>query len=182
MNKKILITSIIFLILFLSQSIFAQDSTKYFKQFHFSLGIGVPYGGVGINVEIYPFEYSGISIGFGEYTGKVYAFVIGGKVTPFSQQAIIQPFITAYYGIVGESKEKLILNSADDYYELSSTNKDPTGKTGTSFGLGIRINTQSIFQNIDIGFNLKRNFKIPSTEKEVKPWFGEIFIGIGNYL
>ncbi len=182
MNRKVLIVCMVLLIPIPSQNIFPQDSTYHFKQFHFSVGIGVPYGGVGLNADIYPVEYCGISFGLGEYVGKVGAFVIGGKVIPFDQQTIIQPFIAAYYGIVGESKEKLIIKWANGYYDLSSANKDPSGKTGTSICFGLRINTNSIFQNIDVGFNLKRKFKIPGTEEEIKPWFGEFIIGIGNYL
>lgn len=167
----------------LSNHLVAQDSAEKPKLVGVSFGFGIPFGGQGINCEIYPIEYCGVNIGFGDYGDKVFALVGGFRILFPDQNSAIRLLLGGHYGTIGKSKEKLVIKQVGAYYDWSSAYATPTGITGTAFSVGARIRSQLlVFQNIDFGLILKRNYQLSNNVEEIKPWFAEFYVGAGFYF
>ncbi len=73
------------------------------------VGLGIPYGGVGMNIELNPMlpggaqaaaNYYSVNFGVGySYAGPGYTF--GLKVYPAGRENALQPRLSVYYGVVG---------------------------------------------------------------------------------
>ena len=163
MNKRFFV---IVLAIFLSQNLFAQDTTLSFKPFCMSAGIGIPYGGYGLNIEICPIEYCGINFGIGAQSGSnsienSIGYAFGFRVYVLGQQSIVRPFLVINYGTVAQSQKRIIYYN-NGYYDASGVFEGPKTVEGTAISLGVRI------YNFDLGVTLKREFKLPDNADEVK--------------
>jgi hypothetical protein len=117
-------------VLTLSPVVLAEDSAQAMtqspaeKESHISagIGLGIPYGVFGVNVEFSPllagigesalFDYFSLSAGVGYSPGGL-AYAFGCRIYPMGQKDKIRPRISGYYGIVA-----LIEYYYDDYDRL----------------------------------------------------------------
>ena len=98
--KKIFVLLVLsFLFIHLS---FAQEAATVRDNSYLGigLGLGIPYGVLGANVEVTPIDYFSISGGIGYAPGGV-GYSVGARIYPLGRSKDFFPRIGAYYGIVG---------------------------------------------------------------------------------
>jgi len=101
MKRKVftlLFTMVMGLSLFSQEQEIAKDSIKY-DMINFGLGIGQDYGGMGVNLAVYPEKHIGLFIG-GGYAFAGFGYNAGVKIR-FVSEKKYQPvnfFIIAMYG------------------------------------------------------------------------------------
>lgn len=68
--------------------------------FRLGAGIGIPYGGVGVNLETALVKYVAVAVGLGlNKTGAGWS--LGARLYPFGREVRLSPRIAAYHGIIG---------------------------------------------------------------------------------
>jgi len=101
------------------------------------VGVGIPYGGIGVNLEIKLNDYFALTTGIGSM--KNYLSLIGGvKVYMFSAGHYFRPRISVYYGNIG-----VIANKVSD------------GLSGSAFGVGF---DRKISNSWSIDFDVLKTF------------------------
>jgi hypothetical protein len=131
-KKNVILSSVLFLaaMLTLSGTAFAENSgqtvkqTPLEKESHISagVGLGIPYGVLGVNVEFSPLlpgmaesaihDYFSLSAGVG-YSPAGLAYAFGCRIYPMGKEDRIRPRISGYYGVVA-----MIEYYYDDYDRL----------------------------------------------------------------
>ena len=152
--KHMVVFSVI-LLLTVAQVSFADTGAKKSDDyFSAGIGIGIPYGVVGLNLEFNPIlpgmaeakihDYFSLSLGLGYSPGGV-AYSIGARVYPMGREKTIRPRISGYYGIVA-----LIEYSYYDDYDRME---------GFAFGGGVLYKISKKFSaDLDILYILPNNY------------------------
>lgn len=104
-----------------------EEKRRPMEGIGFGLGIGLPYGGLGGNVEAVVNKYLSLSLGLGYMGGSAGPGWAGGvKVYPLGRDMTISPRLSAYYGTVA------ILERSDGHKDLD---------TGMVYGIGAHWRT-----------------------------------------
>jgi len=117
---------VVFLLILLRPigNVFAEDILEKLREdSRFGVGIGVPYGFFGANIEASVLDYVSLSGGLGALHNEG-CWVIGGRVYPFKRNVRFSPRLSAFYGTVA-----ILKNEAGGTINYSTL-------LGWSFGVG----------------------------------------------
>lgn len=93
----------------------------------FGIGFGMPYGGLGTNIDLYAGNHVGFTLGFGTYF-FTYGWSIGGRLYLVSPQHSFRPRISAIFGTNGI----IAIEQRFGTYDVETF-------SGLSYGAGTRI-------------------------------------------
>ncbi len=128
--KRVYVIAII--ILLLSSVLWAQETvppSDELKRNSIGLGFGIPYGGLGVNLDLNIIQNLNLSAGVGHTMLEGFGYNAGLKYFLCSAEKKYRPKVSAYYGI----------NSIiETDYEDSGESKTESF-TGFSFGVGLQI-------------------------------------------
>ena len=95
------------------------------------LGVGLPYGGVGMNLEVPLSDHPALMFGMGEYAIRIVELTAGLRLYASDKKSAIRPYASLYYSMMYEI----------GYYSYLH---------GTASGLGVRFNTGEVSIDFEV--------------------------------
>lgn len=90
-------------LLIINNTAFAEEpSRSNTNPFRLGVGLGVPYGFFGLNLNYRVTDLIEASGGYGSAHDGFKAWAIGGRVYPFTELKRFRPRLSAFYGVVGK--------------------------------------------------------------------------------
>jgi len=130
---KIFIVLVTFLLLVQSPGLFADDwdleEPQEMPQNSIASGAGIPYGGIGGNLEMKIVSGLRLSAGFGSMLYAGVGWNLGLRYYPIRSSSHFSPRISVYYGT----------NSVLEKFNLSSGESEHETHTGATIGVGTEV-------------------------------------------
>jgi hypothetical protein len=104
----------------INKTAFAEETPQGgIHPFRLGVGVGIPYGGFGLNLSYRFNDWVEASGGYGTRRNGFEGWAIGGRIYPFAGLTRFRPRLAAFYGVVGTvtSNNGTSINKTIDVFE-----------------------------------------------------------------